>query len=78
MLQVIETCYEKPAYILTCTGLAEAVIRPKILGNRLGIFNADFDSNGFLFYISGKYLQFRRKKTKACVKEIFCPPHTTN
>ena len=31
----------------------------------------------FLFYISRKYLQFR-KKLKAFVKEIFDSPHTSN
>ena len=67
--------------IQMCIGLADAVLQPKIVGNRLDILTqiliAMYYSISFFIYISEKYLQFR-KEQKHLLRKNFGPPHTSN
>ena len=52
-----------PTLIKICISLVNAVLRPKMLGNRLGILTQILIVIDFFYIcISEKYLQFRKKK----------------
>ena len=53
-----------PKLIQIFIGVLDAILRSKILGNRLGILTKILIAMDYIFYlyISDKYLQFRKKK----------------
>ena len=62
-----------------CTGLENVVLRPKILGNRLGILTQILIAmHYFSSYIYFREVPSTQKKTKAFVRKIFGSPHTSN
>ena len=69
-----------PTSVQICIALVHAVLRPKMLGKRLGILTyilIAIDYCFFCFYISEKYFEFRGKE-RHLLRKIFGLPHTNN
>ena len=67
-----------PTPIQIYIGFVDAVLRPKILGNRLGILRQILIAMDYLFFDIFQRIIFNLKKQKHLLKKISGSPHTSN